>query len=137
MGILASWSWCVVLFLSAYTANLASFLVVKNDAKTQFTSLESAMHRNAQICIEEGQMQQWFKRTYASYKRVRYFPEEVGDGLSLAPHLVNKECDAIIVLNTVWKQDMQNNRQVNPDCNMQLIGEPLFTVVGGFMTDID
>ena len=46
-----SWAlWCL-LTVSSYTANLASFLVVKRSAASGINSIQDAIQQNAQICV--------------------------------------------------------------------------------------
>lgn len=48
-----SWAlWCL-LTVSSYTANLASFLVVKRSAASGINSIQDAIQQNAQICVGE------------------------------------------------------------------------------------
>lgn len=135
--ILASWSWFVVLFLAAYTANFASYLTVQNIPRPQYTSLADAMQKGAQICLERGQLANWFQQRYPNYvSKVTYFDEVGGDGLATARHL-GHGCDAIIVLKFIWDQKIRNSRTLNKDCRMTLIGDSLQPIYGGWMVATD
>ncbi|CAK9076161.1 unnamed protein product [Durusdinium trenchii] len=52
--LLMSWTWCIVLTLSAYTANLASFLVMKAENAAGFSSLTSAVQQMKKVSVERG-----------------------------------------------------------------------------------
>jgi len=137
--ILASWSWFVVLFLAAYTANLASYLVVQNVPQPQYTSLSDAMQKNAMICIEGGQIGDWFERRYPHYAKssnVKFIPEAEGDGFVTAQYL-GTDCDVIIVLKFVYEQKIKHSPVLNKDCKMEIVGEPLQMVSGGWMVNTD
>merc|ERR1719310_2624501 len=53
-----SWSWLILLFVAAYTANLAAFLIIKPSATTNFIDLDDALASGASVCAWKGTPQE-------------------------------------------------------------------------------
>ena len=63
--LIMSWTWCIVLILAAYTANLASFLVVQAKNQAPFSSLAGAVLRSKKVCVADGSADQdWFRANF-------------------------------------------------------------------------
>ncbi|CAK9075418.1 unnamed protein product [Durusdinium trenchii] len=132
--LLMSWTWCIVLTLSAYTANLASFLVMKAENAAGFSSLTSAVQQMKKVSVERGgPVETWFQNNYPDYpelQSVPLVPEE------RALKLTNQEHDTGIFAK--FEVDMLKQRpNINPHCNMKTIGEPLLNIQAGWMVGND
>jgi hypothetical protein len=130
--LLASWTWCCVLFISAYTANLASFLVSKNSQDVEYENLLHAMSKNARLCAEEGPAEKWFKQSYPSYNNIAYVASDL-DGKEVLRMLDRGDCDVTLVSYMAWMQS-KNDRSVDSGCRMKTIGDALNNLQGGWMT---
>merc|ERR1712196_385285 len=73
--VLMSWSFCGLLMVSAYTANLVSFLTSKQQPEP-ITDLGDLMSAKAQVCIPGGggAMESWWRGKYPSYTRYTMIP---------------------------------------------------------------
>lgn len=132
--LLMSWTWCIVLTLSAYTANLASFLVVKADHAAGFTSLNSAVAQGKSVSVQQGTpLETWFTANYPDYSHTQsmpLLPEE------RAMMLTREETDTAIF--PKFEVDiLKQLPNVNPRCDMKIIGEPLLNIQAGWMVTND
>jgi len=121
-----------LLVTSAYTANLASFLVVRNTPIIQIQSIRDAVKNDYRICVEQG--------TPAELDLARSHPE-----LNLVPQMGERavyegindgQCEMGVVAVSSWKEFRQNE-DVNGECKMKRIGRAFKTQVGGFATKSD
>ena len=127
---LRSWTWCVVLILAAYTANLASFLVVQAKAQPSFTSLDGAVRRNKKICVSKGSADEdWFQARYARYDNLMAVQSGPAERAAL---LRDGTCD--VATFAKFEYDfLRQTASVNPSCYMQTIGDPFQNMDAGWM----
>lgn len=126
---LAFWS---LIVMSAYTANLASFLVVQNTPSITIDTLGDAVRNNYQICVlENSNADEAVTKAYPGARIVRTPSEQ-----ETYTQLREGMCD--IALNTVssW-QEYRMDRSVNGDCRLTWIGRNLRQGEGGFATKSD
>lgn len=126
---LAVWS---LIVMSAYTANLASFLVVQNTPSITIDTVGDAVRNNYRLCLIENTIaQEAVTRTYPSARLVKSPSEE-----DTYKQLREGMCD--IALNTVssW-EEYRLNREVNDDCRLTWIGRSFTQGEGGFATKSD
>jgi hypothetical protein len=133
--VVASWSFFAVLYISAYTANLAGFLLVKSNNNIAYTTMQDALREDAQICVEKDAPEMWFKRMYKNYPYVTYVQSDL-DGREVLTMLDQYECDAAIVSDMAWRQ-LRNDRNVNSKCSLKMIDDPLNPIGGGWMSLAD
>lgn len=126
---LAFWS---LIIMSAYTANLASFLVVQNTPSITINTVEDAVRNNYRICVIQGtSSDEAMAKAYPEARVVKVSTEEENYS-----QLRNGMCD--ISLNTVssW-EEYRMNRNVNGDCSLTWIGRNFKDGQGGFATKSD
>lgn len=128
--LMTSWAWFVVLFISAYTANLATFLVMKGAPEIGYKSLEQAVAGGAKICVSESTaMGDWFEKTFPNY------PGKVGDVAGPDGPLKRLRaggCEGAITTRIDWEM-LQDNAELNNYCDMKVVGPPLSNSRGGWM----
>lgn len=67
-----SWTFWALIITSAYTANMASFLVSRNDFVKPIVTFEDAIRQNAPICVQTGAvLDEWIKVKYPDLVLVR------------------------------------------------------------------
>ena len=126
---LSFWS---LLMAAAYTANLASFLVVRNVPSIQITSVADAVRRDSPICTyRSAQSELDLLREYPNAKAVRKPTEE-----AVLKGLLNNECDVALTTVSSW-ETWQRNADVNNDCNIAWIGLPFKSHPAGIATYAD
>ncbi|CAE7508392.1 GRID1 [Symbiodinium sp. CCMP2456] len=125
-----SWTWCVVLILAAYTANLASFLVVQAKSQPSFSSLSGAVNKNKNVCVAANSADHdWFRATFPNYRNL--IPV-AGGPTERARRLREGTCD-VATLAKFEYEFLRQSHSVNPNCYMQTIGEPLQSTAAGWM----
>lgn len=117
---------------SAYTANLASFLVVQNAPVFRFPSIEQAALARTPMCIQDSSSADRYIRTkYPAANLVRKkSEEEMFMGLNAG------ECQAVITKMSTF-QLYERKSNVNIDCSLKWAGRTVQIVNGGFATAID
>jgi len=136
--LLISWTWCVVLILSAYTANLASFLVVKAENSVGFTNLKTAVTQGKTVSVQQGTpLESWFigyiEKNRPDYKHMQSVPLLPEDRAMM---LLREQSDAAIF--PQFEVDiLKQLPSVNPRCEMKTIGDPLLNIQAGWMVTND
>ena len=125
---IAFWS---LLIVTAYTANLASFLVIRSQKSGfQVQSVAQSVQLNRRMCVwrasqTDDSITKAFP-TYASSPRfIRTSQRGVYEGLR------NGECEIALTEMSTWDV-FQNDQEVNPDCNLQWIGRPFQNIPASF-----
>ncbi|KAL3923113.1 MAG: hypothetical protein SGILL_001841 [Bacillariaceae sp.] len=127
-----SLSFWAMLVGAAYTANLASFLVIRNVPSLQINSVEDAVTQGAKICtFRSATSEDELLREYPYAQVLRKDTEqETFQGVQ------DDECD--VALTTVGSWDTwQRRAEVNQQCNLHWIGRPYKAISAGFATFSD
>ena len=122
---LAMWA---LLMGAAYTANLASFLVVKNaDTTVQVESLKDAVKTTRPICIWDGtQSELLVRKNYPNAELI-----EKKEEVDTLRGVLNGECEVAVASLTslrVWERDAS----INSDCELAWVGRKVKDVPAGF-----
>jgi len=108
-----------LLVISAYTANLTSFLVTKQQGNgIPIEDLDDAVSRQYSICVwGTSAMDLYLQKRYPTYKHIIPVQDEGGVYIKL-----NKgECDLVVDTKDSWN-GKKYDIKYNPDCNMNWIG---------------
>jgi hypothetical protein len=127
-----SLSFWAMLVGAAYTANLASFLVVRNVPGLQIHSVEDAVKQGVKICtFRSATSEEELLRQFPHARVVRKETEaETFFGVQKG------ECD--VALTTVGSWDTwERKAEVNQQCNLHWIGRPFKAISAGFATFSD
>jgi hypothetical protein len=121
--------WCMLVG-SAYTANLASFLVVQNTPKISVESVDEAVREGLSFCVLPGASSQVLvQQRYPSARFVDQFESE--DEVYLG---VRKgECDLALSSVGTWNR-YRGRSDVNGECSLGWIGRVFRFLSGGFAT---
>lgn len=131
--LLMSWSWCVVLLLSAYTANLASFLVAKAEKPPDFTSLQQAVRKEKTICTtSSGWRLAWMKEAFPGYDKIH----EEKRNMDMANALFSGKCDAMLMGMDEFNE-LAFTPQLKRRCELYVVGLPLNKKEAGWMVEND
>mmetsp|Transcript_818 Transcript_818/g.1791 ORF Transcript_818/g.1791 Transcript_818/m.1791 type:complete len:558 (-) Transcript_818:278-1951(-) len=129
---LCFWS---LLFVSAYTANLASFLVVKNTPKINVESVGDAVALRLPLCVLESSAQESIVKSKHPDAVFVYTDPALGDR---GPLLGVLSGDCALALTTVgsWGR-YQRDSSANVGCGLTWIGRVFAFRPGGFATKSD
>ena len=128
--LMTSWAWCSVFLLSAFTANLASFLVVKATLKADFGSMEEALAQHRSISMSRGWPQHaWFSHAHPDYAQTIPTMESLED---MGRKIVNRTYDAAL-LGKFEMDKITHDPSVNPKCTLTHVGEPVLRTRGGWV----
>ncbi len=121
---------------SAYTANLASFMVSRNAASHTVINMEDIVKKKKTICIWRDSVHHDFLlKHYPKLARedrvfLKIDPFEVLLGLK------NDECEFALTGKQHF-EDHENNSYLNSECSLTWVGEIVHSIPAGFTTAID
>mmetsp|Transcript_26314 Transcript_26314/g.47734 ORF Transcript_26314/g.47734 Transcript_26314/m.47734 type:complete len:590 (-) Transcript_26314:78-1847(-) len=128
----ASLAFWALIVTSAYTANLASFLVVQNTPAYEINDLGDAVKNSYSICVVRSTItEQALKNAYPGARAV-----EVESETELFSGLREGICKIALTTRASW-DEYQSNRDVNGDCQLAWIGRTFLPAEGGFATQSD
>eukprot|EP00929_Paragymnodinium_shiwhaense_P076180 TRINITY_DN39114_c0_g1_i2.p1 TRINITY_DN39114_c0_g1~~TRINITY_DN39114_c0_g1_i2.p1 ORF type:complete len:569 (+),score=73.96 TRINITY_DN39114_c0_g1_i2:338-2044(+) len=130
-----SWAWCVLLAVSAYTANLAAFLIIKPGSENPFDSLDAALAGGKSVCVWKGTPQEEYLDMYIgnhfpSYRALRQTSKHPMQAL------VDGDCDAALAAK-IEVEVAQETLQMNPCCTLGQVGGDLTFTEGSWMINND
>jgi len=114
--------------IAAYTANLASFLVVKNAPDIKINMLQDAVDNNMKLCVwKDTSLDKIVSAKHPSYPHFvrkliqRDIFESVQDGT----------CDIALVSVDSWRK-FERDDQINGDCSLEWVGRNIHTNVASY-----
>ena len=111
------------IIFAAYTANLASFLVVKNTPGIKITDFQDVIENSLNICVWRGTaMSSFLAEYYPAYPRVIAFVIEEEIFTSLHTGI----CDIALTNVDSWK-NFERNEKVNTGCSLEWVGRTVQT----------
>lgn len=128
-----SWSFFTLLTISAYTANLTTFLVVKNSPTATLQSMEDAVAQGAPICVF-GPSVETVRLTRQLYPGMKLVEKQTMTGVIEA--VMGGECAGGISTTATWSVDV-GRKQMNPKCDLDFVGRPYTKIGGSFATKAD
>mmetsp|Transcript_7152 Transcript_7152/g.8270 ORF Transcript_7152/g.8270 Transcript_7152/m.8270 type:complete len:450 (+) Transcript_7152:110-1459(+) len=129
-----SLSFFALLMLSAYTANLCSFLVVQKSAfKLNIESVSDVVRLRKTMCIygSNSAAQVAVQTTYTDAKLV-----EQPNDLETILGLQNNDCDYAIIGKSGWSE-LERTEKTNGKCNLARVGRTFKNFEAGFATKSD
>lgn len=133
-----SWSFCCLVLASAYTANLASFLVARYQEEFVVTTLDDATKLGTPVCLQNGSvMDEVITKNYPSLNIVRKATEkETFDALRQDWYSGRKGC-GVTLTNLGTFQVYQGDKEVNADCSLTSEFRVIRNLPSGFATAVD
>jgi len=117
---------------AAYTANLASFLVARNQPESTFRSVQEAVLVKAPICLQGGaSLDEYVSETYPSATLVR---RDTGKDATMS--LTGGECDIALLPHSDY-DTFRRDEELNSDCSLVWTGTVEKYVPSGLATAVD
>ena len=127
-----SWSmWCL-LTVTAYTASLASFLVVRGSNVRGISSMEHAMQQNAVICVWGNAAD--YEMVSTLYPEALLLKSSNHEGALL--DLAAGKCAGAVLTSQSWEL-LQMQAEYNGNCSLTYVGRPLTNIQAGFAVKQD
>jgi hypothetical protein len=114
-----------LLVVAIYTANLASFLIVRSQPSITFVTIGEASQLNKKICTLWGSASSEF----LDKAGIPFIGTQSTDDDFIG--LDDGTCDVSLVSADTW-HTMRNNKDLNPGCNKEWIGRTVSRREGGF-----
>jgi hypothetical protein len=114
---------------SAYTANLASFLVVQNTPSLRIEGVEDAVNRGLSMCVLKGATQQTV--VAESHPGAKFVEVDAETDMFLG--VKNGICDLALTSVGSWNRN-RGKSLVNSDCSLTWVGRVYRFLNGGFAT---
>ncbi|CAK0904523.1 unnamed protein product [Prorocentrum cordatum] len=129
-----TYSFFILLLVSAYTANLAVFLVVEQSVNV-CNSFDTCVSDGRHVCVMGGtELDEWLTGSYGHLDRSHKVVRTTASPWS---GLVDGECD-IVVDSVIGYEIAKVSKDSNPDCTLSRSGEAtLQHYGGGWMTRTD
>jgi len=127
-----SLSFITILIVAAYTANLASFLVVTNMSKLQRSTLQDIVDQQFTLCAITGSSTTTFLRDNFPNARIVGTQSDTEGILGVR----NGDCDYTISHADFWREASVRST-TNSDCSLAQFGDPVATQQAGFATRSD
>jgi Ligand-gated ion channel len=133
-----SWTFCCLILMSAYTANLASFLVSRSLVSDPVSTLDDALVTGIPVCIQRSSaMDEFVTKKYPDMNLIRKDTEqEMFLALRDSWYRGGAGCGvAVTNLNTF--ELYQGQSDTNWDCAMYSEKRTVFSLPSGFATAVD
>ncbi len=126
-----SLSFFAMLMLSAYTANLASFLVSQNSLQVEVNTVGDIVARGLSMCVLNAAKKE---DILSEFPQAIFVDKESEADAYIG--LLNGECDYAISSVSGWAIS-QNDQNTNTDCSLDRIGRVYKTAQAGFAMQSD
>jgi len=111
------------IIIAAYTANLASFLVVKNTPGIKIADLQDVIDNSLNICVWGGTpMESYLIENYPQYSRVVTHLNEI----NIFTDVQEGICDIALTNVDSWK-NFERNEKINVGCSLEWVGRTVQT----------
>jgi len=112
-----------LLVISAYTANLAAFLVKRNQTLTlEIETIDQAMNNGRKMCVWKGtQTDSSIMNEYPAFTAGKDYIRTIKQADAYIK-VLSGECDIVITEQSSWDQ-FQRNQLINGNCTLRQIGD--------------
>merc|ERR1740139_75816 len=126
---LTSTSILCMIFVAAYTANLASFLIKKNTPALVINSIDDVIGHQLRVCLWEGSgSATYMRKQYPKYTGFVGRPTEISSYTGIE----KGECDVVVTYTDSWKSYERDTITANKNCTLQWVGRAIDTNWGSF-----
>ena len=133
-----SWTFWALIMASAYTANLASFLVSRNDIQFSVSTLDDALVTGTPVCIQKGAvMDDIITKDYPELTVVRKETEQEMFEALTKPWYGGAGGCGVLITNLGTYQVYQGQTATNADCTLTSEKRVILTLPSGFATAVD
>lgn len=132
-----SWTFWALIISSAYTANLASFLISRNEVEFSVSTLDEAFQAGTPVCVQRfSVMDDVISRKYPGMNLIRKETEgQVFE--ALRGSLFGSPGCSVALTNYGTFQIYQGNKDVNYDCSLTTEKRVVQSLPSGFATKVD
>mmetsp|Transcript_38537 Transcript_38537/g.43171 ORF Transcript_38537/g.43171 Transcript_38537/m.43171 type:complete len:582 (+) Transcript_38537:128-1873(+) len=116
-----------LVLLASYTANLTSFLVVKNSPDLVINDIQDVIKNNLRVCVLRSSTSETFLRE--RYVTARLVEKESIEQSYLG--LDSEECDVVLTTTGTWMKN-KGNIEYNKDCRKEWVGRVVQPNDAGF-----
>ena len=133
-----SWTFWTLIMASAYTANMASFLVQRRAAVTSVNNIDDAVRQAVPVCVQRGAIiDELLSKTNPDLILVRKETEkDVFDGLKQNWYGGNGGC-GLVLTNLGTFELYQSQKSSNADCSLASERHVILSLPAGFATAMD
>lgn len=133
-----SWSFWSLIMISAYTANMASFLVSKNELVARINTIDDAMRTGTPVCVVRGAvMDEVLSDQYPDLNLVRKGSEqEMFEGLNKGWYGGGGGC-GVLLTNLGTFDIFRSKLATNSDCSLASDKRVVLNLPAGFATAVD
>ena len=133
-----SWGFWTIIVLSAYTANMASFLVSQNSKAPRISTIEEALLTSTPLCVQRGAViDDLLTDKYPELNLVRKDTEGgMFEGLGLGWYSGQGGCGALLT-NLGTYDVYRTQASTNADCSLASDQRVLMSLPAGFATAVD
>ena len=133
-----SWSFWSLILAAAYTANMASFLVSKQQTPTLLRTLDEAVQSQSPICVQRGAAVD--EIITAKYPQMVLVRKQTEAGMFQAlrqPWYGGGGGCAAVLTNLGTVDSLVGKAEINYDCRVVTSGRILMNLPAGFATSVD
>lgn len=116
-----------LVLLASYTANLTSFLVIKNSPDLVINDIQDVIKNNLRVCVLQSSTSETFMRE--RYETARLVEKESIEKTYLG--LDSEECDVVLTTIGTWTKN-KGNIVYNQDCRKEWVGRVVQANDAGF-----
>ncbi|KAI2504706.1 ionotropic glutamate receptor [Fragilaria crotonensis] len=133
-----SWTFWTLIMASAYTANMASFLVQRRAEVTSVSTIDDAVRQAVPVCVQRGAViDEMLSKTNPDLILVRKDTEkEVFDGLKQSWYGGSGGC-GLVLTNLGTFELYQSQKSSNADCSLTSEKRVILNMPAGFATAVD
>jgi hypothetical protein len=133
-----SWSLWSLIIASAYTANMASFLLTRDTPSIAVSNLEDVVRLEKSVCLwGKTNHDAFFTKKYSEYsKKTQKVIRNFNNENEVLNGLLNNECDVALIGKQSYEA-LQRNDVLNANCSLVWVGRALEIIPAGFATTID
>jgi len=114
-----SYTFMILLLTSAYTANLASFLIVRNQILYDIQGISEASSRKLTLCVDAGSSNHEYMKSV--WPKIPLNPTE--NTVASLQAVQDGKCVAAVMGRSEW-EEVKLQVEANPDCDMGMVDIP-------------
>jgi Ligand-gated ion channel len=133
-----SWTFWTLIMASAYTANMASFLVQRNGVESSVSTLDDAVRLSIPVCVQRGAIiDEMLSKKNPDLILVRKDSEEEMFQALKKDWYGGKGGCGVLMTNLGTFEVYQGQKSVNQDCTLKSEKRVILSLPAGFATAVD
>jgi Ligand-gated ion channel len=133
-----SWTFWALIMASAYTANLASFLVERNEVSTSVTTIEDAIRLSVPVCVQRSTIiDEFVSKKFPELILARKDSvQEMFEGLKQSWYGGKEGC-GLLLTSLAFFELYQNEVEFNKECSLTSEKRVVINLPSSFATTVD